>query len=228
MGGMWLWMCQAGMTLRDRQCEPFYERLLREETRASIIRTVERCDRLTANELEERLATGGGGQAAETSQWLESSLKFLEEKLYALADSLDLQDRDAVIQRVIAGIRGRSLTVRPMLGCSLLTNAALRQQHPELLQHTGIRGLLAILVGAANDVPLRLAKEVLAAIDQELASLRALKASVGKQLSDEAKTIIRRWARSKDCLTLWKEPGSQLKQGIMQRVQVRGGLSWCG
>jgi hypothetical protein len=204
------------MTLSDRQCEAFYERLLRGEAKASIIRTVERCDRLTAAEFEAKLKKA---DQPETGEWLESSLQFLEEKFYHLAESIDLDNRHAIIEEVMQGIRRRSLTVRPMLGCSLLLNATLRDQHAGLLEHTGIKGLLAILVGAANEAPLRQAKLTLAVIEEEQARLNQRNQHVGRELSPEAREIIKRWQQKKDNLTLWMDPRSILCQGILSKLK---------
>lgn len=205
-----LW--QAGMVLDDKVCQQFYERLLRGAVKVSILRYQERSDRLTAAELQQRMQGEG------STEWVEDSLDFLEEKLVATAQRLNM-DLSAV-DDVINGIRGRCVTVRAMLGASLLTNPILAAQHPNLLDETGMRGLLSILVGAANDSTLRLAKEVHAVVDKALTTLRSVKAAVGERLSDKALNYVRSWEGNKKTMELWAGSGSVLAQGITQRVQV--------
>jgi hypothetical protein len=156
----------------------------------------------------------------EDEEWLRVSLDLLDEKLFTRGQQMGFSDDEleTIVDGVKAGVRRRSLTARPVLGSCLIMNPDLRHEFPGLMDHTGIRALLSVLVGAANDLALSVTQELARVLDEELANLKSLKDAVGEKLSERAQEQLQRWQTTRDGLNLWADDSSELMRRIKKTL----------
>jgi hypothetical protein len=211
-------LLQAGWTLTDNHCADLYDALLRGEKKLTLLRYQGKSLRYGAHEFAEVVANAAPQEDEEP--WLRDSLEMLEEKLHVRAQELGFpaDQLATLVGGIIDGVRRRSLTARPVLGSSLIMNPDLRHEFPDLMEKTGIRGLLSVLVGAANDQALSLCKEMVEVLDKELEDLKGLKEAVGEKLDPRAQEQLQRWQRSRDGLNIWADDSSNFMQRIKQTL----------
>jgi hypothetical protein len=131
--------------------QPFYERILKGDMSVAMLQCNEKSSQLSAEgfaallEREARLAKGAPSADAAFAEKAVDEWYLL---LLPVARQLNIPDQR--VRECAEEIGRRAFPVRLQLGYSLLTNAALREAHPGLLEKTRLPDLLALLLEASN------------------------------------------------------------------------------